>query len=68
MKKLSKEQMKKVMGGQRAGYSSPCSTGTCGPEGKYNCSAQYTGEQEEQHDPVECCCGHSDYDYECMGA
>lgn len=67
MKSLSKDQMKKVIGGRRDPNSTPCSTGTCGPEGRYNCSAQYDEEQEEKHDPVACCCGHSDYDYQCEG-
>lgn len=68
MKELSKEEMKKIMGGQSADRSlSPCSTGKCGPNNAYNCSVEYD-EPEGEHTNPTCCCGHSDYNDDCMAA
>jgi hypothetical protein len=66
MKKLTRSELKNTKGGGDLGRS-PCSTGSCGPEGRYNCSAEYEEEAEPTSEPV-CCCGHSDYNHECGGA
>lgn len=69
MKKLTKEEMQKVVGGNANRGFIPCSTGKCGPNNEYNCSVEYdVPTKPDEHPDPTCCCGHSDYNDDCMAA